>query len=34
VVVGRVDNAEVVVRGRAFDATSFARNGVARFEVK
>jgi hypothetical protein len=29
-----VDNAEVVVRGRAFDATSFARNGVARFEVK
>ena len=34
VVVGRVDNAEVVVRGRAFDTTSFARNGVARFEVK
>ncbi|WP_439113449.1 helix-turn-helix domain-containing protein [Hydrogenophaga sp.] len=34
VVVGRVDNAEVLVRGRAFDATSFARNGVARFEVK
>lgn len=34
VVVGRVDNAEVVVRGRPFDATTFARNGVARFEVK
>ena len=34
VVVGRVDNAEVQVRGRTFDATPFARNGVARFEVK
>ena len=34
VVVGRVDNAEVQVRGRAFDASPFARNGVARFEVK
>lgn len=34
VVIGRVDNADVLVRGRAFDATSFARNGVARFEVK
>jgi cytoskeleton protein RodZ len=34
VVVGRVDNAEVRVRGRTFDATPFARNGVARFEVK
>lgn len=34
VVVGRVDNAEVLVRGRLFDAAPFARNGVARFEVK
>ena len=34
VVVGRVDNAEVQVRGRTFDTTPFARNGVARFEVK
>lgn len=34
VVVGRVDNAEVQVRGRTFDAKPFARNGVARFEVK
>ncbi|MDP3372925.1 MAG: DUF4115 domain-containing protein [Hydrogenophaga sp.] len=34
VVVGRVDNAEVQVRGRAFDAVPFARNGVARFQVK
>ena len=34
VVVGRVGNAEVEVRGRTFDATPFARNGVARFEVK
>lgn len=34
VVVGRVANAEVLVRGVAFDTAPFARNGVARFEVK
>lgn len=34
VVLGRVDGAEVWVRGQAFDATPFARSGVARFEVK
>jgi cytoskeleton protein RodZ len=34
VVLGRVDSAEVWVRGQAFDATPFARSGVARFEVK
>jgi cytoskeleton protein RodZ len=34
VVLGRVDSAEVWVRGQAFDATPFARNSVARFEVK
>lgn len=34
VVVGRVDNAEVLVRGSAFDTAPFARNGVARFQVK
>ncbi|MDP2263917.1 MAG: helix-turn-helix domain-containing protein [Hydrogenophaga sp.] len=34
VVLGRVDAAEVTVRGQLFDATPFARNSVARFEVK
>lgn len=34
VVVGRVDNAEVLVRGSVFDTAPFARNGVARFQVK
>lgn len=34
VVLGRVDAAEVTVRGQPFDATPFARNSVARFEVK
>jgi cytoskeleton protein RodZ len=34
VVVGRVDNAQVQVHGRIFDAKPFSRNGVARFEVK
>jgi cytoskeleton protein RodZ len=34
VVVGRTDSVNVSVRGRDFDTTPFARNGVARFEVK
>lgn len=34
VVVGQVDNVEVLVRGRTFDAQPFARNGVARFAVR
>jgi cytoskeleton protein RodZ len=34
VVLGRVDSAEVWVRGQAFDTRPFARNSVARFEVK
>lgn len=34
VLLGRVDAAEVIVRGQPFDATPFARNSVARFEVK
>lgn len=34
VVLGRADAAEVLVRGRPFDVTPFARNSVARFEVK
>lgn len=34
VVLGRVEAAEVTVRGQRFDATPFARNSVARFEVK
>lgn len=32
--LGRVDAAVVTVRGQPFDATPFARNSVARFEVK
>lgn len=34
VVLGRVDAVQVMVRGRAFDASPYARNSVARFEVK
>ena len=34
VVIGRVDAAEVLVRGQAFDLATVARNNVARFEVK
>lgn len=34
VVLGRVEAAEVSVRGQPFDVTPFARNSVARFEVK
>ncbi|MDP1686442.1 helix-turn-helix domain-containing protein [Hydrogenophaga sp.] len=34
VVLGKVDAARVTVRGRAFDTAPFARNNVARFEVK
>jgi cytoskeleton protein RodZ len=34
VVLGRVEAAEITVRGQPFDATPFARNSVARFEVK
>lgn len=34
VVLGKVDAAQVTVRGRAFDTAPFARNNVARFEVK
>lgn len=34
VVLGKADAAQVTVRGRAFDTAPFARNNVARFEVK
>jgi cytoskeleton protein RodZ len=34
VVLGRADAVQVQVRGRPFDVTPFARNSVARFEVK
>jgi cytoskeleton protein RodZ len=34
VILGRADAARVMVRGNAFDVTPFARNQVARFEVK
>lgn len=34
VVLGRADAAEVTVRGQPFDTAPFARNSVARFEVK
>lgn len=34
VLLGRVDAAEVTVRGQRFDTAPFARNSVARFEVK
>ncbi len=34
VVLGRTDSVKVSVRGRDFDTTPFARNSVARFEVK
>lgn len=34
VVVGRADAVEVVVRGQAFDVMPYARNSVARFQVK
>jgi cytoskeleton protein RodZ len=34
VVLGKADAAEVSVRGKLFDTSPFARNNVARFEVK
>ncbi len=34
VVLGRTDAVEVQVRGQAFDVAPFARNSVARFQVK
>ncbi|MDO8278596.1 MAG: helix-turn-helix domain-containing protein [Burkholderiaceae bacterium] len=34
VVVGRAESTEVVVRGRPFDLGAFARDSVARFEVR
>lgn len=34
VVIGRADSVEVEVRGKAFDFSAFARDNVARFEVK
>jgi cytoskeleton protein RodZ len=34
VVLGRADAARVTVRGKPFDVTPYARNSVARFEVK
>jgi len=34
VVVGRADAVQVTVRGQPFDVMPFARNSVARFEVK
>lgn len=34
VVLGRADGVEVAVRGRPFDVMPYARNNVARFEVK
>lgn len=34
VVVGRADAVEVAVRGQPFDVTPYARNSVARFQVK
>jgi cytoskeleton protein RodZ len=34
IVIGRSDAVEVTVRGQRFDVTPFARNSVARFQVK
>ena len=34
VVVGRADAVAVTVRGQAFDVMPYARNSVARFQVK
>lgn len=34
VVVGRADTTDVEVRGKPFDLTTFAKNNIARFEVK
>jgi cytoskeleton protein RodZ len=34
VVLGRADAAQVTVRGQPFDTAPYARNSVARFEVK
>jgi len=34
VVVGRVDNTEVQVRGKDYDLSRIARDNVAKFEVK
>lgn len=34
VVLGRAEAAQVTVRGKPFDVTGYARNNVARFEVK
>jgi cytoskeleton protein RodZ len=34
VVLGRADAARVTVRGQPFDVMPYARNSVARFEVK
>lgn len=34
VVIGRADSVDVEVRGKAFDFSAFARDNVARFEVK
>jgi cytoskeleton protein RodZ len=34
VVLGRADAVQVTVRGQPFDVMSYARNSVARFEVK
>jgi cytoskeleton protein RodZ len=34
VVLGRADAVEVTVRGQAFDVLPYARNSVARFQVK
>ncbi|WP_291113293.1 DUF4115 domain-containing protein [Hydrogenophaga sp.] len=34
VVLGRAEVAQVTVRGKPFDVTRYARNNVARFEVK
>ena len=34
VVLGKADAAQVSVRGKSFDTSPFARNNVARFEVK
>jgi cytoskeleton protein RodZ len=34
VVLGRADAVSVQVRGQAFDVSPYARNSVARFQVK
>ncbi len=34
VVLGRAEAAQVTVRGKPFDVARYARNNVARFEVK